>query len=235
MGRSIVRLAIAAVLSLPVATPASAHFLWLEPEEGGAKLYFGEFGENLRETSPGLLDRLTPLPEARIGANALKVDKTANAFVLTGRPAPGESIVAEQIRITERKLAEKVARILGRLAARTIPDWSERQPALTLDVLPTGKPGGVRVVYDGKPVAKAKLEVIAESGWTHEYRTDAQGLAQIETPWRGAYVIEVEHLDPAGGTLGTEPYDSKRLVTTLSFRVAEGMQGPAAPPPAKPH
>ena len=229
------RLAAAALLSIATVSSASAHFLWLEPDEGGAKLYYGEFGENLREASPGLLDRLTPLPEAKAGAIAFKVEKTPGAFSVTGKPAAGDSIVAEQVRINERKQGEKVTRTLGRLAARTIPDWTERVPVLTLDVLPAGKPGSVRVVYDGKPVAKAKLEVIAESGWTHEYRTDAQGLVQIETPWRGAYVIEVEHLDATAGTQGSEAYDSKRLVTTLSFRVAEGMQGPAAPPPAKPH
>lgn len=235
MNRSIRRFAIAGLLSFSIAAPASAHFLWLEPDEGGAKLYFGEFGENLREASPGLLDRLTPLPEAKAGAASFKVEKTATAFVLSGRAAAGDSITAEQVRINERKQGEKVTKTLGRLAARSIPDWTERQPSLTLDVVPAGKAGSIKVVYDGKPVAKAKLEVIAESGWTHEYRTDAQGMAQVDTPWKGAYVIEVEHLDPAGGTLGSETYDSKRLVTTLAFRVADGMQGPAAPPPAKPH
>ena len=30
-------------------TAASAHHLWLEPDGQGAKLYFGEFDENLRE------------------------------------------------------------------------------------------------------------------------------------------------------------------------------------------
>jgi hypothetical protein len=46
-----------------------------------------------------------------------------------------------------------------------VPDFAERAPVLTLDIMPTGKPGAFRVVYDGKPSAKAKLELIAESGW----------------------------------------------------------------------
>ncbi len=204
-------------------------------DEGGAKLYYGEFEENLREASPGLLDRLTPLPEAKAGATALKVEKTAGAFALSGKAAPGDSIVAEQVRITERKQGEKVTRTLGRLAARTIPDWSERAATLALDVLPAGKPGAIRVVYDGKPVAKAKLEVIAESGWKREYQADEQGAVQVALPWRGAYVIEVQHLDATAGAQGAEAYETRRLVTTLSFRVADGTQGPAAPPPAKPH
>lgn len=58
-------LAAAALLSLAAVAPASAHFLWLEPEADGARIYYGEFEENLREASPGLLDRLTPLPEGK--------------------------------------------------------------------------------------------------------------------------------------------------------------------------
>ena len=124
---------------------------------------------------------------------------------------------------------------MGQLAARSIPDWSERPAVLALDVLPAGKPGAIRVVYQAKPLPKAKLEVIAQSGWKREYRTDDQGAAQVALPWRGAYVVEVEHLDTTPGTQVGEAYDGKRLVSTLSFRVADGAEGPSPPPTATPH
>jgi hypothetical protein len=48
---------------------------------------------NLREASPGLLDRFTPLPEARVvgaaGAQPLKLDKSPGAFVLSGTIGTG--------------------------------------------------------------------------------------------------------------------------------------------------
>ena len=46
-------------LSLPLAAaaPAAAHQIWLEQDARAARLYFGEFGDNLREASPGLLDK----------------------------------------------------------------------------------------------------------------------------------------------------------------------------------
>src|SRR5947207_14625088 len=92
------RFALAALLSLGLAGPASAHFLWLEPDADGARLYFGEFEENLREASPGLLDRLTPLPEARLvassGAKPLKVEKSPTSFVISGGRGTADSIVA---------------------------------------------------------------------------------------------------------------------------------------------
>jgi hypothetical protein len=230
-------MAVAFVLSA-VSSAASAHFLWIEPAEDGAQMYYGEFEENLREASPGLLDRLTPLPEARIaGAEgpALTVQKTPSAFALKGKVVATDSIVAQQARVTERKQGEKTTRTLGRLAARAIPDWNERPAVLALDVLPAGKPGAIRVVYEGKPLPKAKLEVIAQSGWKREYQTDDHGAVEVALPWRGAYVIEVQHLDPTPGKHGDEAYDGKRLVSTLSFRMTDGAEGPPPPSAATPH
>jgi hypothetical protein len=234
MHRPIALFAVAALLSLGFAGPASAHFLWLEPEADGARLYFGEFEENLREASPGLLDRLTPLPEAKLDASSgtkpLKVEKSPTSFVIMGGRGPTDSIVAEQVRVNERKQGDKVTRTLGRLAARYVPDFSERAPALTLDIVPAGKPGAFKVVYKDKPLPKAKLELINQSGWKRELRTDEQGVLVVALPWKGNYVIEVEHLDPTAGTQGAEAYDGMRFVSTLSFKVAEGGEAPPTPP-----
>ena len=52
------KLSLAAGLLLGTVTTASAHQVWIEQVEGqGAIVRFGEFGENLREASPGLLDK----------------------------------------------------------------------------------------------------------------------------------------------------------------------------------
>jgi hypothetical protein len=224
---------VAALAALSFAGSASAHHLWLEADGPVARLYFGEFDGNLREASPGLLDRFKPLPEAKaIGAasQALSVEKQPNAFVLNGAVGHSDSIVAEQARVSERKQADKVIRTLGHLAARWVPDFAERAPVLALDVVPTGKPGTFKVVYDGKPLAKAKLELIAESGWKKELQSDEQGTFTAALPWRGIYVIEIEHVDAKAGGEGAGAYDRKRFVTSLSFKVARGLEGPPAPP-----
>jgi hypothetical protein len=220
----------AALLSAAFSGIASAHTLWLEREGDGARLYFGEFDENLREASPGLLDRLSP--QARIAGSdkALKVDKTAGFFAVTGAVGADDSVVAEDARITERRGAEKPTRVLSRLGARTVADFKERPAVNTLDVVPAGKPGAFKVFYQGKPLAKAKLELIAESGWKREFKTDEQGAVEAPLPWRGAYVIEVQHTDATPGKLGEEAYDSVRCASTLAFRVTDGTQGPPAPP-----
>jgi hypothetical protein len=218
-------------------TGASAHHLWLEADGQGARLYFGEFDENLREASPGLLDRFKPLPEAKAVGSAtqpLKIEKTPGAFALSGTIGAGDSIVAQQTRMGERKQDGKVVRTLGTLAARWVPDFAERAPVLMLDVVPTGKPGAFKVVYDGQPLPKAKLELIAESGWKKELRTDEHGGFTAATPWRGTYVIEIEVVDATAGGEGAHAYDRKRFVTSLSFKVAQGLEGPPAPPLTEP-
>jgi len=100
--------------------------------------------------------------------------------------------------------------------------------------VPAGKPGAFKVFYQGKPLAKAKLELIAESGWKREFKTDEQGAVEAQLPWRGTYVIEVQHTDATPGKLGEEAYDTLRCASTLSFRLADGPPGPPMPPAATP-
>lgn len=228
------RFMIAALLWLSLVGTASAHALWIEPEGEGYQLYFGEFGDNLREGSPGLLDRFEPLPGAKaFGASgadtALKVEKKATSFQLGGAPAGTGSVVAEQARVTERKQGDKVTRTLGRLSARYVDDFAERKPLVPLDIVPTGKPGTFKVFYDGKPLPKAKVEVVADFGWGRELKTDDNGAFDVDLPWKGTYMVEVTAMDSTPGTHGTEAYDSMRFVTTLTFKVAKGLDAPPRP------
>jgi hypothetical protein len=226
---------LAALLALSFIGAASAHSLWLERQGDGLQLYFGEFEENLREASPGLLDRLSPQAKvAMAGDKALKVDKTAGFFTVAGAVSADDSVVAEDVRIAERRGGEKPVRVLARLGARYVADFKERPPINTLDVVPAGKPGAFKVFYQGKPLAKAKLELIAESGWKREFKTDEQGAVEAPLPWRGTYVIEVQHSDATPGKLGEEAYDTLRCASTLSFRLADGPPGPPMPPAATP-
>jgi hypothetical protein len=226
---------LAALLALSFIGAASAHSLWLERQGDGLQLYFGEFEENLREASPGLLDRLSPQAKVAMAADkALKVDKTAGFFTVAGVVSADDSVVAEDVRIAERRGGEKPVRVLARLGARYVADFKERPPVNTLDVVPAGKPGAFKVFYQGKPLAKAKLELIAESGWKREFKTDEQGAVEAPLPWRGTYVIEVQHSDATPGKLGEEAYDTLRCASTLSFRLADGPPGPPMPPAATP-
>jgi hypothetical protein len=225
--------AAAALLSFGLAAGASAHSIWVEREGDGAHIYFGEFDENLREGSPGLLDRLKPEAKVAGSDKALKIDKQATFFAVAGPLGKDDSIVAETISVNERR-GDKPTKVLNRLAARYVADFKEQAPVNTLDIVPAGKPGLFKVFYQGKPLAKAKAELIAESGWKREFKTDEQGAFEAPLPWRGGYVIEVSHTDATPGKLGEEAYDSARSASTLFVRVADGTQGPPPPPVTTP-
>jgi hypothetical protein len=137
-------------------------------------------------------------------------------------------IVPENVAITERR-GDKPTKVLNRLGARTVADFKELPAVNTLDIVPAGKPGVFKVFYQGKPLAKAKAALIAESGWKREFKTDEQGLFEATLPWRGGYVIEVQHTDATPGKLGEEAYDSVRCASTLFVRVVDGLEGPSQP------
>eukprot|EP01031_Cornospumella_fuschlensis_P020190 gene20190-24753_t len=90
----------AALALLSFAGIAQAHQIWLEQPAGQktAIVRFGEFGENLRETSPGLLDKFGK-PTATLlsakGEQAVDARKTPTGFELPFGAARGDSIVAE--------------------------------------------------------------------------------------------------------------------------------------------
>lgn len=222
------RFFLATLLSFGLVGTAAAHTIWVEREGDGARLYFGEFDENLREGSPGLLDRLKPEAKVAGSDKALTLDKQATFFAVAGPLAKDDSIVVENVAVTERR-GERPTKVLNRLGARTVTDFKELPAVNTLDIVPAGKPGQFKVFYQGKPLAKAKAELIAESGWKREFKTDEQGLFEATLPWRGGYVIEVQHTDATPGKLGEEAYDSVRCASTLFVRAVDGLQGPSQP------
>jgi hypothetical protein len=116
------RFFLAALLSFGLVSTAAAHTIWVEREGDGARIYFGEFDENLREASPGLLDRLKPEAKGAGSDKALKVDKQASFFAVAGTLGKDDSIVAENVAVTERR-GDKPTKVLTRLGARTVADF----------------------------------------------------------------------------------------------------------------
>ncbi|QOT79128.1 DUF4198 domain-containing protein [Cupriavidus basilensis] len=221
---------------------AQAHQVWLEQTPATAQLYFGEFNENLREVSPGLLDRFVQptavLVTAR-GEQPLKADKTTNGFVLSGRAGAGETIVAQDTGypLLERKDGDKVIRTAWTPAARLLGAGSTSAvaPKLALDIVPTGRAGEYQVVYAGRPLPKAKVGVAVQSGWGRELRTDEQGIVRLAQPWQGTYVLEVHHVDKTAGERNGKPYDIASYVTTLSLTQGDGLPAVPAVPAATPN
>lgn len=231
--------ALAAVLVL-AALPVRAQHLWIEQGYGDAQLYFGEFADGRRETSPGVLDTVRQ-PEARVvsleGRDVLRPKKLRDRFDLGGRVRAGQTIAVQDSRfpLVETKTGDQVVRTVWIPAARYVPDLSAQEQALALDVFPTVRAGVFKVVFSGTPLARKKIQVISASGWLRELTTDERGLVAVEMPWKTTYVIKVEYTDTRPGQrpgdAGPEKYDVAQFVTTLTYEQPVGMAPlPAAGP-----
>lgn len=225
---------------LLTAVPARAHQVWIEPDEAGVpQLHFGEFGENLREVEGKLLDSVVPTARlvSAAGERAVAVTRGRTGLALSARPVPGESLIVEDARypLRERRRGDEVVRSVYQPAARFVPDLAAREPALTLDVVPTDGTGRFKVVFRGAPLAKAKVSVVAASGWMQEATTDEAGAFSAGFPWRGAYAIEVAHADRTPGIRDGKTFEATNFVTTLSLVRADGLEPPPPPPAAKPN
>jgi uncharacterized GH25 family protein len=235
-----VRISAAALLLLaPVS--ARAHHIWLEPDGKNVRLCFGEFADNVRESSPGYLDKF-PGPSgthlSSKGEAKLTLTKTASAFTIPARVGKGESVVVEEANypVMERKQGEKTTRTFWTPAARFVTDFTAQEPKLALDIVPTGKPGEVQVVFRGKPLPKATVDIVAPSGWGLQKTSDDQGKVSFPIPWKGAYVVKTRQVEnvpgkrPAAAGQPESAYDGASLTTSLTFVSAKGM--PSPPPPA---
>lgn len=226
--------------TLGLATAANAHQIWLEQPAGQrAVIRFGEFGENLREVSPGLLDRFGKPTATLVSAKGEQIadgSKTASGFGLPFAARQGESVVAEDASYPLRKFkqGEKDVTSWYHPAARLITGFAEQPPRLALDLVPAGKAGELKLFFKGQPLAKTKVALVTQSGWIKEGRTDEQGLVKFDMPWKGQYVAEVSHTDRTPGDRAGEKYDGVSYVTTLTYVKAVGVApipaGPAATP-----
>lgn len=223
-----------------LAAPVQAHQIWLQQDAKGANLYFGEFGDNLREASPGLLDKFvqpTAVVVSKNGDRTLELSKKSNAFNLSGKAGKDESIVAEEAHypVFEGKKGDVVTRTAWTPAARLVTSNAAQEPRLTLDLTPTGKAGEFKVTYKNQPLPKAKVGLVVQSGWAKEAYSDENGLVHFDMPWQGTYVAEVHHNDKVTGERDGKPFDAASFVTTLSLVQAKGIKAVAAPPAAKPN
>ena len=214
--------AVLAIAGVSALAPAHAHQVWLENAGGQARLHFGEFNDNLRETSPGA--------PAQRGDGQL--GKDAFVYATTGTPdtlfaTPTYPVIDRSKRNLPAMYWQPAARWVASLAKPVAP-------TAALDLVPTGKPGELKVVYQGAPLPKAKVQLAAPSGWAREAEAGGDGTVTFVTPWKGQYVAEVKHSDKTPGEAHGAPYGEASYVTTLSFVLAEGMPSPSLPPAATP-
>lgn len=238
MNSVIKRIVGAALGALCVAGAAQAHYLWIEPGDTGARLYYGEADLLLMEKSPGKLDNIKApqafVPDAISGKPSMAtISRAAEYFAIAGNQgAPAILVTEESLEVrdlSKHGLGLAKSNYYARHGQPGISGNGGSAP-LTLDVQGRG-PNALTVLYRGQPLKDAKLEVIAPNTWVQEHKTDAQGTVEINTPWRGRYVVHILHVDQTPGEFADKKYEALRNHFTYTFIKAEGADpGPAVAP-----
>lgn len=229
----------ASLLCAFVASQAAAHQIWIEPAGKAYSLHFGEYDENLKETSPGLLDKMpAPSVVSVVGGEVKPVvaSKGKDGFALDAKAQKDGSIVAEvrNYPAFERKNGETVTRGKWVPAARYVSSFAAQEPKNMLDIVPFGVEGKFRLTLRGQPLAKTKLTLVAPNGWQKQLQSDDKGEFEVDTLWQGVYAIEVAHKEAVAGEIDGDKYDSISFTSTLSFSQSKGSKTPR-PAPAKPN
>ena len=222
---------------LALAVTAQAHQVWLENADGQARLHFGEYHDNLRESSPGALDRFLGVPALQqhspAGTQSLPGKLGANAFHYTTQADAQTLFAAADLAVIDRSKRNLPA-LLWIPAARWVASAGQavEANAKALDLVPTGKPGEFRVLLNGAPLPKVQVAMVAPSGWSRTAHSSDEGTVNFALPWKGQYVAEVKHTDKTPGQAQGKPYAEVGYLTTLSFVQRDGMASPALPEPS---
>lgn len=186
-----------------------AHSVWIEPLPSGAlAIRFAEPDGKL-ERSPGHLDELqVPTAWKRVGTNStpVTVEKSTDHF----RIGPASSRESVQI-----ETAYPVMATPGRPGRRPFfyARWhadaaTPAVPALTLDLVPTGKPGEVRALFRGKPMAGVKATLRTPDEKEQELTADNEGLLRFESNQSGFHLLTIaRHRENLPGFAGGLAYD----------------------------
>lgn len=205
-----------AIATLLISLPASAHFIWLEQTDGKTKLYFGEYEGGLREKTGGRLDTIAAPEAATLDNKALTVATKRAADFIAIEGANNQPVIVREVSMKVKDLTKHHYGIVKPMYyARIGTGKAEAASSHALDIQPLGD-NKVRVNLNGKPLAKAKLKVMAPNQWLQELDADDNGEVAFTMPWAGLYVLEVIHLEAKPGTYQNDTYENIRHVSTLS-------------------
>lgn len=220
--------------SLLVSGAAHAHYLWLESGKTDASLYYGEVDAQLKEKSPGKLDRINGAQAFVLKGSDLKaveVNRTPTHLAIGSGKASTVLALEESVAVVDlskNNLGMAKSNYYARLGQPAIVGATS---PLALDIAQGDKPNSFILLYRGQPLKNAKLEVIAPNTWMQEHQTNTQGIVEINTPWRGQYVVHVLHIDRTVGEFSDKQYDNLRNHLTYTFVKTKGANaGPAQAP-----
>ena len=182
-------LLVACALGFLTTTAARAHSVWIEPtDENQLVIRFAEPSGNL-EKSPGYLDSLSaPMAFVLVTNTPVSVDtvKKSDHFLLVG--AAMTNTACAETSFTVRAGRKPL------FYARWQPSGAgEGKPMLTLDLVPTGKAGEVRLYFHGQPLGGIKATLHTPNGDEKDVTADSEGFFHLTTTETGQYLLTVAH------------------------------------------
>ncbi len=172
---------------------AFGHSVWIEPLGEQLVLRFAEPGGRL-EKSPGHLDSLTAPIAFQLVTNTpvpREALKSTNHFRLVGTDAT--RVVGAETGFPVLGGAGKPGR-RPLFHARWQPDLgSAATPMLTLDLVPTGRAGEVRVYFRGEPLPGIKAMLRTPGDEERELTADSDGLLRLSTTESGVHLLTIAH------------------------------------------
>lgn len=204
------------LVALLQSLPASAHFIWLEQADGQTKLYFGEYEGGVREKTGGKLDTIATPEAMTLDKKALQIAAKRAQNYIAIESASNQTVLAHELGMKVKDLTKYYYGIVKPMYyARIGTGNAEAATSHALDIQPLGA-NKVRVNLNGRPLAKAKLKVMAPNQWLQELDADDNGEATFTMPWAGLYVLEAIYLELSKGNYLGDAYDNIRHVSTLS-------------------
>lgn len=176
------------LLALGTATSAHAHSVWIEPREGLLVVRFAE-PDGKFEKSPGHLDSLSvPLAFTLVTNAPLAIEtvKKSNYIALV-------SASITNVACAETCFTIRAARKPYFYARWQPAGLTAAKPALTLDLVPTGKAGEVCVYFRGKPLPGIKATYRTPDEKEEPLMADAEGLLHFEPKQSGQYLLTIAH------------------------------------------
>ncbi|MGP1580628.1 MAG: DUF4198 domain-containing protein [Wolinella sp.] len=210
------KLWLATLLAL-VTSGAMAHEVWLERDGKNAQMFFGHWTRDMIENKDRLemfkLDQLTPKNRVK------KIERMEKSIKLE-LASEGDVALTEVMKPRKSRLTPEVVQRI--FLART--GRSETKNLLKLDLVPSAKDSNkMKVVFDGKPLAKQMVKLYGPHKWSKEFRSDDEGMVILETPWKGGYFVDVRYTEEVKGEYEGVAFESKGYLLTLTFNVSEGI------------
>lgn len=170
-------------------TSAHAHSVWIEPNTvQQLVIRFAEPGDDF-ETSPGQLDNLsTPLTFIIATNKPMTIEtlKQSDDFLLAG--ASSTNVVCAETTFIVRGGRKPI------FYARWQPTGAGAgKPMLTLDLVPTGKPGEVRAYFRGQPLGGVAATLRTPDEKESELTADADGFIHFKAEAPGQYLLTIAH------------------------------------------